>query len=75
MTSGRGGNDAKIMSHVADCNDTPTLYVDATNDRDIQSSYEHLRTLGELIIRQQQQRGKQLQLDSFFKPKLASTVS
>ena len=50
-------------------------HVDATNDRDIQGFCEHLHTLRELIIRQQYQRGKQLKLDSFFKPKPASTVS
>ena len=63
------------MSQVRDCIDTLVQYVDATNDRDIKGSYEHLCTLRDLIIRQQYQGGKQLKLDSFFKPKPASTVS
>ena len=50
-------------------------YDDATNDRDIQGSHEHLRSLRLLITRQQYQRGMQLMSDSFFKPKPASTVS
>ena len=57
-----------------DCNDTLIQYVDGTNDRDIQCSYEHLRTLRELIIRRQYQRCKQLKLDSFFNRRPALTA-
>ena len=38
------------MSPERDCIDTVIQYVDVTNDRDIQGSYEHLRTLKELVI-------------------------
>ena len=63
------------MSQVRDYIDTLIQYVDGTNDLDIQGFYEHLRTIRELIIRQQYQRGRQLMLDSFFKLKPASPVS
>ena len=60
------------ISQVRDCIHTLTQYVDATND--VQGSHEHIRTLRDLIIQKQYQRGKQLKLDPFFKPKPASTV-
>ena len=60
---------------VRDCIDTLMQYVDATYHRDIQSFHEQLSTLKWLFIRQQYQRGLQIMLDSFFKPKPASTVT
>ena len=37
------------------------------DEAEIQSYYEHLRTLREVVIRQQNMNSKQLKLDSFFK--------
>ena len=42
--------------------------IDVTSNREIQGNYHHLRTLRELIIREQYQSRKQLKLDSIFKP-------
>ena len=47
------------MSQVRDSIDTLIQYVDATNYRDIQGFYEHIRTLRELVIRQQYQHSNQ----------------
>ena len=79
MSSSSESKDEMVLipklSQVRDSIDTLIQYVDETNDRDIQGFYEHLHTLREPIIRQQHQSGEQLKLDSFFKPKPASTVS
>ena len=55
-------------AEVHDSIDTLLKYDDVTTNRDIQGYCQHLRTLRELIIRGQHQSGKQLKLDSFFKP-------
>jgi hypothetical protein len=36
----------------------------------LQEYYEHLRTVREILIKEQQQRSVQTKLDSFFKPAL-----
>ena len=56
------------MAEVCELIDTILKYVDVTSNREIQGYYHHLCTLRELIIPEQYQGGKQLKLDSFFKP-------
>ena len=56
------------MAEVRDSIDNLLKYVDVTYNREIQGYYHHLRTLQELIIREQYQSGKQLKLNSFFRP-------
>ena len=56
------------MAEVRDSIDTLLKYVDVTANQKIQGYYHCLHTLRELTIRKQYQSGKQLKLDSFFKP-------
>ncbi|KAG7159808.1 Tigger transposable element-derived protein 7-like 58, partial [Homarus americanus] len=48
--------------------DNVLTYIDSTSNPQIHHYYEHLRTLRELIIREQYNAWKQLKLDSSFKP-------
>jgi len=57
------------MSSVRESLDVLINYVDVCDNSTIQCYYEHLRTLRELVIREQYQRRKQLKLDTFFKHK------
>jgi hypothetical protein len=43
-------------------------YVDCSTNQKLQGYYEHLRTVREILINEQQQRSVQTKLDSFFKP-------
>jgi hypothetical protein len=45
-------------------------YVDSSTNKKFQEYYEHLRTVREILIKEQQQRSVQTKLDSFFKPAL-----
>ncbi|KAK4308671.1 hypothetical protein Pmani_019642 [Petrolisthes manimaculis] len=57
------------MSLVRESIDILLNYVDLCDNYNIQGYYEHLRTLRELVIREQHKRGKQTKLDAFFKRK------
>ncbi|KAK4329010.1 hypothetical protein Pmani_000611 [Petrolisthes manimaculis] len=57
------------MSLVRESIDILLNYVDLCDNYNIQGYYEHLRTLRELVIREQHKRGKQTKLDTFFKRK------
>lgn len=57
------------MSDVREALDTLITFVDLDSNPEVQAYYEHLRTLREVIIRQQYQRGKQLKLDQYLKRK------
>jgi hypothetical protein len=45
-------------------------YVDSSANQKLQEYYEHLRTVREILIKEQQQRSVHTKLDSFFKPAL-----
>jgi hypothetical protein len=45
-------------------------YVVSSTNRELQACYEHLRTVREILIKEQQQRSVQTELNSFFKPAL-----
>jgi hypothetical protein len=45
-------------------------YVDPSTNKKLQECYEHLRTVREILINEQQQRSVQTKLDRFFKPAL-----
>jgi hypothetical protein len=45
-------------------------FVDSSTNQKLQKYYEHLRTVREIIINEQQQRSVQKKLDNFFKPAL-----
>jgi len=45
-------------------------YVVSSTNRELQSCYKHLRTVREILIKEQQQRSVQTELNSFFKPAL-----
>jgi hypothetical protein len=46
------------------------LYVVSLTNQELQAYYEHLRTVRDIIIKEQQQNLVQAKLDSFFKPEL-----
>jgi hypothetical protein len=54
-------------------------YVDSSTNKKLQDYYERLRSVREILIKEQEQRSVQKKLDSFFKSALlrskASTVS
>jgi hypothetical protein len=58
LSSARNGIDAVIN------------YVDTSASQKLQEYYEHLRTVREILIKEQQQRYVQTKLDSSFKPAL-----
>jgi hypothetical protein len=58
LSSGRDGTDALIY------------YVDSSTNQKLQELNEHLRTVREILIKEQQQRSLQTKLDSFFKSAL-----
>jgi hypothetical protein len=45
-------------------------YVHSSKNKKLLEYYEHLRTVSEILIKEQQQRYVQTKLDSFFKPAL-----
>jgi hypothetical protein len=45
-------------------------YVDSSTNPKLQEYYEHLRTVREILTKEQQQRSVQTKLDSFFKSAL-----
>jgi hypothetical protein len=59
----------KIFSSTRDGIDAVTNYVDSSTNKKLQH-YEHLRTVREILIKEQQQRSVQTKLNSFFKPAL-----
>ncbi|KAG7167541.1 uncharacterized protein LOC121868385 [Homarus americanus] len=56
------------LSVVRESLDTILTYIDSTSSPQIQDYYEHLRTLRELIIREQHNAWEQLKMDSSVKP-------
>jgi hypothetical protein len=44
--------------------------IDSSANQKLQECYEHLRTVREILIKEQRQRSVQTKLDSFFKPAL-----
>jgi hypothetical protein len=45
-------------------------YVESSTNKKLQEYFEHIRTVREILIKEQQQRSVQTKLDSFFKPAL-----
>jgi hypothetical protein len=45
-------------------------YVDSSTNHRLQEYYEHLRTVRKVLIKEQQERSVQTELDSSFKPAL-----
>jgi hypothetical protein len=60
----------KLLSSARDGIGAVINYVDSSTDHRLQECYEHLRTVREILIKEQQQRSVQVKLDSFFKPAL-----
>ncbi|KAK4328333.1 hypothetical protein Pmani_001254 [Petrolisthes manimaculis] len=77
LMAGEGSSSDKVeevaikpkLSRVRESLDVLINYVDLCDSSNIQGYYEHLRTLRELVIREQYQRVKQSKLDTFFKRK------
>jgi hypothetical protein len=57
----------KLLSSARDGTDAVINYVDSSTNQKLQEYYEHLRTVREVLIKEQQQRSVQKKLDSFFK--------
>jgi hypothetical protein len=60
----------KLLSSARDGIDAVINYVDSSTNKKLREYYEHLRTVREILIKEQQQRSVQTKLDSFFKPAL-----
>jgi hypothetical protein len=60
----------KLLSTTKDGNDAVINYVDSSTNKKLHEYYEHLRTMREILIKEQQQRSVQTKFDSFFKPAL-----
>jgi chlorite dismutase len=60
----------KLLSSTRDGTDAVINYVDSSTNKKLQEYYEHLRTVREILIKEQQHRSVQTKLDSFFKPAL-----
>jgi hypothetical protein len=60
----------KLLSSTRGSSDAVINYVDSSTNQNLQEYYEHLRTVREILIKEQQQRSVQTKLDSFFKPAL-----
>jgi hypothetical protein len=58
----------KRHSSSKDGTDAAINYVDSSANKKFQGYYEHLRTVREILIKEQQQRCVQTKLDSFLKP-------
>ncbi|KAG7176150.1 Tigger transposable element-derived protein 7-like 71 [Homarus americanus] len=57
------------LSVIRESIDNVILYIELSAETDdVQHYYQHIRAFRELIIQKQHQQGKQLKLDSFFKP-------
>ncbi|KAF2353176.1 DDE superfamily endonuclease domain [Trinorchestia longiramus] len=56
------------LSVVRESLDNLISYIDLSPESEIQQYYPHFRTFREIIIHKQHQSGKQLKLNSFFKP-------
>jgi hypothetical protein len=61
----------KLLSFARDSTDAVINYVDSSTNKKLQEYYEHLRTMTEILIKEQQQRSVQTKLDTFFKPALS----
>lgn len=55
------------LSSATDDLDHGISYVGCSTNRELQACYEHVRTMSEIVIKQQQQ-AVQRELDTFFKP-------
>jgi hypothetical protein len=62
--------EKKFLRSARDGSDAVINYVDSSTNQKTQEHYEYLRTLREILIKEQQQRSVQTKLDSFFKPAL-----
>jgi hypothetical protein len=60
----------KLLSSTGDGTDAVFNYVDSSANQKLQEYYEHLRSLREILIKEQQQRSVQTKLNSFSKPAL-----
>jgi hypothetical protein len=60
----------KLFRSAKDGIDAVINYVDSSTNQKLQDYYEHLRTVREILIKGQQQRSVQTDLDSFFKSML-----
>jgi transposase len=63
----------KLLSSARDGIDAVISYVLLSTNQKLQECYEHLRTVREILIKEQQQMSVQAKLDSFFKPALLSS--
>jgi hypothetical protein len=60
----------KLLSSAKDGIDAVINYVDSSTNQKWQEYYEHLGTVREILIKDQQPRSVQIKPDSFFKPTL-----
>jgi hypothetical protein len=60
----------KLLSSARHGIDAAINYVDSSTNKKLQEYYEDLRTVREILIKEEQQRSVQTKLDSFFKPAL-----
>jgi hypothetical protein len=60
----------KLLSSAISGIDAVITYVDSSTDKKLQEYYEHLRTVREILIEEQQQMSVQTKCDSFLKPAL-----
>jgi hypothetical protein len=60
----------KLLSSTRDGIGPVINYVDSSTNQKLQEYYEHLRTVKGILIKEQQQRSVQTELDSFYKPAL-----
>jgi hypothetical protein len=60
----------KLLSSTRDGIDAVINYMDSSTNQKLQEYYEHLRTVREILIKEQQQRFVRTEVDSFFKPAL-----
>ena len=60
----------KFLSCAKDGTDVVISYVGSSTNRELQTYYEHLRTVREILIKQQHERFVSTELDSLFKSSL-----
>jgi hypothetical protein len=60
----------ELLSSARDGTDAVFNCVHSSTNQKLQEYYEHLRTVREVLIKEQQQRSVQTKLNSFFKPAL-----
>jgi len=57
----------ELLSSIRDSIDAVINYVGSSTNQKLQAYYKHLRTVREILIKEQEQRSVQTKLESFFK--------